>query len=93
VSLDYVEVLVQVANDIKANLKIRLSADNDFKGDVLVGVKTLAGWDGTAFKKTNGWEEVDLGQVELKQGDNKIRINSKKNVNLKVDWFKIEPKL
>lgn len=93
VSHDYVEVLVQVANDMKANLKVRLAADNDFNGDVLVGAKTLAGWDGTAFKKTNGWEVIDLGLVDLKQGDNKIMINSKQNANLRVDWFKVEPRL
>jgi len=92
VSHDYVEVLVQVANDMKANLKIRLAADNDFNGDVLVGAKTLAGWGGTAFKETDGWEVIDLGLVDLKQGDNKIMINSKQNANLRVDWFKLEPK-
>jgi hypothetical protein len=93
VSNDYVQVLVQVANDMKANLKIRLVADNDFNADVLVGAKTLDGWNGTPIKKTNGWEVIDLGIIDLKQGDNKIMINSKQKSNLRVDWFKVEPVL
>ena len=30
---------------MKANLKIRLSAEDNCKADILVGVKMLAGWD------------------------------------------------
>ena len=55
---DYVEVLVQVANDTNANLKIRLSAEADFNADILVGATMLAGWDGLPMKRTNGWEKL-----------------------------------
>jgi len=89
---DYVQVLVQVGKDMKARLKMRYSADEDFSADILVGVLMLDGWNGTKIKKTNGWEEIDLGDVQLKAGDNLIRINSYTNVSLKIDCFKIEPK-
>ncbi|MBN2089015.1 family 43 glycosylhydrolase [candidate division KSB1 bacterium] len=92
ISHDFVDVLVQVSRDMKANLKIRLSADDDFKADMLVGVKMMAGWDGSPMKKTNGWEEIDLGGIDLKAGDNRIRFTAKQNVNLKIDHFIITPK-
>jgi len=91
VSHDNVSVLVQVSKDMNANLKIRLSADNDYKADILVDARMLAGWDGTPLKKTNGWEEVNLGEIQLKEGDNIIRFTCKQKANLKVDYFKIEP--
>jgi len=88
---DYVEVFVQVAKDMKANLKLRYSANADFKADVLVGVLMLDGWSGTKFKKTNGWEEINLGEVQLKEGDNKIHFSSLNSVDIKIDYFKLEP--
>jgi hypothetical protein len=88
---DYVEVLVQVSMDMKAVLKIRLSADSDYFADILVGATMMAGWDGLKLKKTNSWEEINLGEIQLKEGDNKIRFTSHNNVNLKIDYFKIEP--
>jgi len=88
---DYVEVLVQVAKDMKANLKIKYAATADFKADILVGAIMMAGWDGLPVKKTNGWEEVDLGQISLKEGDNKLRFTAHKNFNLKIDYFKVLP--
>ena len=90
VSHDCVSVLAQVANDRKARLIVRLSADKDFHADILVGVKMLAGHEGTLVKKTNGWEDVDLGMIDLKAGDNIIRFTGKQNANLKIDYFKIE---
>ena len=87
---NYVQVLVQVAKDMKAKMKIRLCADADFSADILVGNHMRDGWNGTKMKKTNGWEEIDLGEISLKEGDNLIRINSHQNVNLKVDYFKFE---
>lgn len=87
---DYVEVVVQVAKEIKANLKVRLTADSDYTADILVGVTMMADWGGLPMKKTNGWESIDLGEVILKAGDNKIRFTPQKNVNLKIDYFQIE---
>ncbi len=91
ISHDYVQVLAQVSTDKKANLKIRLSAEDNFKADILVGAKMLAGWDGLPINKTNGWELVDFGMVDLKAGDNIIRFTGKQNVNLKIDYFLIQP--
>ncbi len=90
---DYVSVLVQVAKDMKANLKIRLSAETDFKADILIGATMLAGWDGSPMKKTNGWELVDLGDVQLKEGDNIIRFSCKSKINLKLDYFLVTPEI
>ncbi len=87
---DYVEVLVQVAKDMDADLKIRLSSDSDFYADILVGVTMLAGWEGLKIHKTIGWEEIDFGKVRLKEGDNKIRFTSH-DYNIKIDYFKLEP--
>jgi hypothetical protein len=86
---NYLQVLVQVANGMKAKMIIRLSADADFSADILVGNLMRDGWNGTKIKKTNGWEEIDLGEVSLKEGDNLIRINSHQDVNLKVDYVKL----
>ncbi|MBN2008246.1 family 43 glycosylhydrolase [candidate division KSB1 bacterium] len=91
VSQDYVEVLAQVSKDMQANLKIRMSAENDFKADVLVGVTMLAGWDGLPVSKTDGWQVVDFGPINLKAGDNRIRFTSKQDVHLKIDHLIVEP--
>jgi hypothetical protein len=93
VSHDNFSVLAQVSKDMKANMKIRLSAEKDFKADILIGPLMRDGWNGTPFTKTNGWEEVDLGEVQLFEGNNIIRFTCKNNVNLKVDYVKLEPKL
>ncbi|MBN1479015.1 family 43 glycosylhydrolase [candidate division KSB1 bacterium] len=91
VSQDYVEVLAQVSNDMQANLKIRMSAENDFKADVLVGVKMLAGWDGLPVTRTDGWHVVNFGPVNLKAGDNRIRFTCKQDVHLRIDYFIVKP--
>lgn len=88
---DYVQVLAQVGEDMKARLKVRLSADQDFAADVLIWPNMLDGWGGTKIRKTAGWETIDLGEVQLHRGDNSIRINSHQNVNLKIDYFILEP--
>ncbi len=87
---DYIEVLVQVAKDMEADLKIKLCADADFYADILVGVTMLAGWEGLKINKTDGWKEVDFGKVKLQAGDNRIRFTSH-NYDVKIDYFKIEP--
>lgn len=88
---DYVQVLAQVGEDMKARLKMRISASADFAADVLVWPNMLDGWNGTKIKKTNGWKIVDLGEVQLHQGDNNIRINTHQDVGLKIDYFMVEP--
>jgi hypothetical protein len=88
---DYVEVLAQVAKDIKGDLIVRLSSDADSKLDILVGVNMLDGWDGTPISKTDGWQEINFGQVDLAAGNNLIRISSKNGAsNLKIDYILID---
>jgi len=88
---DYVQVLAQVGYDMKARLKVRLSADADFAADIMVWPNMLDGWSGTKLKKTNSWEDIDLGEVQLHQGDNLIKFTSHNNVNLKIDYFLVKP--
>ena len=88
---DYVQVLAQVGEDMQARLKVRLSADQDFAADILIWPNMLDGWNGTKLRKTNGWETIDLGEVQLHRGDNSIRINTHQDVNLKIDYFILEP--
>ena len=83
--------MAQVAKDMKANLKVCISAETDFMADIVVGAKALAGWDGLALKKTVGWEIIDLGTIDLKAGDNHIRFGGKGKTDLNVDYFLITP--
>lgn len=88
---DNMEVLVQVAYDMKAILKMRIQTDKDAKLDILVGITMMDGWNGTPVKATNDWEIIDFGSVQLKEGDNSINISSHFDTGLKVDYFVIEP--
>jgi hypothetical protein len=91
---NFVEVLVQVAKDMTANMTIRMNIPEDVKADVFVGPKVLdLTWTGQTLKKSNGWKNIDFGEVELKAGDNRIKIWAYQDVDLKVDWFKIVPAL
>jgi hypothetical protein len=89
---DHVAVLAQVAHDMEARLKIRMKAKKDFAADILIGPAMMAGWDGLPIKRTKGWEEVDLGIVNLRAGDNRIRFSTH-DAEVKVDYFKLEPVL
>jgi len=92
-NFNFVQVMVQVAKDMKADLTIRIDADDDFNADVLVGPRVLnSEWRGMPIKKTNGWHEIHFENVQLDAGDNLIKMQSYQDVNLKVDWFKIVPK-
>jgi len=73
-----------------ARLTIRLEAEDDFAADILVGAKMLAQWEGLPMKKTKGWQEIDLGIVQLRKGDNIIRFSTH-NAEVKIDYFKLEP--
>lgn len=45
------------------------------------------------FQRANAQNPIitHLGEVQLHQGDNSIRINTHQNVNLKVDYVILEP--
>ena len=91
-SQDQIAVLAQIANDMKARLIVRLSADQEINADVLVGPTMLKAWQDTPLTKTNGWKEIDLGKVHLNQGDNVIRFigTETDDANLKVDYLKLK---
>jgi len=90
----YVDVLVQVAYDMSANLTMRINAKENYAADITVGVNVLnKEWTGLPLKKTNGWEELNLGVVKLVAGDNHIRFTVFKDAGVCVDWFKVKPVL
>ncbi len=85
---NFVEVMAQVAKDMKADLTIRFQADADFHADIFVGARVLNNeWTGMLVKKENGWQELHFDDVQLKEGNNPIKIQSYQDVNLKVDNF------
>ncbi|MGY6647692.1 family 43 glycosylhydrolase [Wenyingzhuangia sp. IMCC45574] len=89
---NYVEVLAQVAQDMKADLTIRIEAEDKFRADVFVGPRVLnREWKGRVYPKKDGWYEIQFKDIQLDAGDNKIKIQAYQDANLKVDWFKIVP--
>ncbi len=86
-----VEVMAQAAKPIKGKLTIRYAADSDFKADIMVGNRVLnSEWEGMKISKTKGWKELTFDEIQLEAGNNPIYIQPYQDVNLKVDWFKIE---
>ncbi len=51
----------------------------------------MAGRDGLPMKRTNDSEEVDLGNIQMKNGNNRIRFTCIKNPNVKYRLFLIPP--
>ncbi len=88
---NYVQVMAQVAKKMKGKLTIRYAADADFHADIFVGARVLnSEWNGMLIEKTDGWQEIHFDDIDLEAGDNLIKIQSYQDVNLKVDWFKVE---
>lgn len=88
----YIDVLVQVGYNMTANLTISVNAKEDYKADITVGVNVLnKEWKGMPLKKTNGWENLDLGTVNLVAGDNHIRFAVFNDAGVCIDWFKVKP--
>lgn len=90
-----VTVMAQVAKPMKADLTIRLETEKDIRADVFIGPRLLdkGAWRGNPIKKTDGWWEMEFKDIQLDAGDNRIRFQGYGAENLKVDWFKIVPKL
>lgn len=88
---NFVQVMAQVAHKTKCNLTIRIDAEADFHADFLVGSRILnSEWTGMLVKKTDGWQEIYFENVDLETGDNLIKMQSYQDVNLKIDYFKID---
>lgn len=89
---NYVEVMVQVAKDMTADLQIRLDVPEEVEADIFVGPVVLdKTWTGQKLKQTEGWEILNLGEVQLKAGDNMIKVWAYQDAGLKIDWFKVTP--
>ncbi len=87
---NFAQVIAQVAKPIKGDLVIRIAADADFHADIFVGNRVLnSEWTGMLIKADGDWQELRFDGVQLEAGDNKIRIQAYQDVNLKVDWFKV----
>lgn len=89
----FVEVLVQVAKAMKADLTIRLNAEKEFRADIITGryiYNIQNKWSGIVIDKTDGWEEVKFEGIRLDAGDNLIKFQVYKDANVSVDWFKVD---
>jgi hypothetical protein len=93
-------VMVQAAQARAARLKIRYVAplvaevhkvmvNTALLPDPVHGFRT---WEKLIdFPATADWAELDLGEVQLKEGDNTLMLSSVGASNLAVDCFKLEP--
>ncbi len=93
-SEDFVEVLVQLANDAEYLLKIAYTAEKDTKIAVLNNKFMLNGgygdWKDIILPKTDMIKILDISKIQLNSGDNKIRVMSK-NGDLNIDYFLFIP--
>ncbi len=88
---NFMDVNAQVAKPLKANLTIRIDAEEDFHADIFVGNRVLNNeWNGMLIKKSDGWKEIHFDGVQLEVGDNMIRVQAYQDVNLKIDWVKVD---
>lgn len=87
---NYIQVMVQVAKKMKADLTIRIDAEEDVHVDFLVGSTILNyEWEGMLIKKTDGWQDIQFNDIQLEPGNNPIRIQSYQDSGFKVDNFRI----
>jgi len=86
---DRVTVLAQVAKDSKFRLKIGYAAaQGDQEANVLVRYIMIKN---VKFPQTDTFTELDLGIVELKEGDNLIHVlRDRHSGNIEVDYIKLE---
>lgn len=85
---DFVSVLAQVAKKDKYRLKIRYAAPKkDVKHSLLISFRTEK--KDILFPKTEKFKEMDLGIIELLEGDNEIRLYNQEG-NIEIDYFKLE---
>ncbi|MES2411141.1 Carbohydrate binding module (family 35) [Flavobacterium aquidurense] len=91
---DYVKVLVQLAKDEKFKLRIRYAAPKDTKINLIVNELMYNGststWKDIVFPKSDNFNYFDVGIVNLRTGDNYIKLTSQ-NGNINVDNFLLEP--
>lgn len=98
-----VTVMAQTAKPCKARLKIRYLAPNgDEKHKVMINNSTLlidpvhgeTSWEKfIVFPKAGQWTDLDLGLINLKEGDNYVKFISGSRGAIAVDCFVVEPML
>ena len=95
-----VTVMVQSAKARRADLKIRYRApDGDEQHKVLLNYTLLPDpvhgfttWEKfIVFPRAADWTEMDLGTVNLKEGDNYLQFYSGGHGHIAVDYFKLAP--
>jgi hypothetical protein len=91
---DSVTVLAQVAKPGKWRLKIRYAAAQTNEVARLM-VNVTRGKEQRPFPQTDGFAELDMGIIELQEGDNLISLieprRQKPAGSIAVDCFKLEP--
>jgi len=91
---EYVEVLVQLAKDLKYEMEVHYSAENDKKIAVCVNGFMLNGdyaaWKNIILPKSKSFTSAVVGQVSFKAGDNKVMIQSY-NGDFKLDKVIFRP--
>jgi hypothetical protein len=95
-------VMAQAAKPAPYHLKIRYVAPaGDQENKLLVNYTLIDGprsddpgrYDKSiTFPKAGQWTELDVGIVNLKEGDNYLKLYSKTG-GIEVDYFKLEPVL
>jgi len=91
---EYVEVLVQLAKDQKYTMEVFYSAGNDKKIAICVNDFMFNGdyaaWKDIILPKSQSFTSFVIGEVSLKAGDNKVRIQSY-NGDFKLDKVVFKP--
>lgn len=94
-----VTVMVQSAKSHAVRLKIRYRAEEDEKHKVILNhafllpdpISGYTSWEKLIkFPKTGDWSEIDLGTLELKEGDNTLQFYSGGG-HILIDYFELKP--
>jgi hypothetical protein len=91
---EYVEVLVQLANDMEFEVDVVYSSEKDRKVGLMAGGYMLNGgydnWKDIILPKSETFTSFTLGKVKLKAGDTLLRFMSFSG-DLKVDYIYLRP--
>jgi len=93
---DRVSFMVQSSKARKARLKLRYSADSEQEYKVMINYTVLKQRDEKGadhfshFPRSEAWTVVDLGLVDLKEGDNLLHVIHHKDGGLRLDTLYLE---
>jgi hypothetical protein len=92
---DDARVLAQVSHDGAWDLTLRYAADKDARIAVLVNEVMLNGdystWKSMVLPASSAWTDSHPMRIQLRAGDNFIRINTEGRDSLDLDYFLLEP--